>query len=151
MVIDDSATVLMQSYRRQGCATCIREEVEPLEAELERINATLNNRAMKLTASEAVKWLHDEYSNLCSVLQTSAQKHKLGLGGENVGNVHAEAVDRLSEENAKLRALVQALLDGLHAEAESRYLEDEVTQPTTGPALAAAKEHGFVPTNTTEG
>ena len=66
-----------------------------------------------------------------------------------------EEVEPLEAEVAKLRALVQVLVDGLgtcgaHVNEES-ILVPHFSLFQVKDALDTAKEHGFVPTNTTEG
>ena len=76
---------------RQGFAICIREKVEPLEAELEQKTA----------------------------------------------------------ENVRLRALVQRLVNALYVEEDGfGKVDEEGNFITTVNAFAAAKQEGFVPTNT---
>ena len=60
-----------------------------------------------------------------------------------------EEVEPLEAENAKLRALVQRLVDALgHIEVPPNLLTDKVKAAVL--AIYAAKEQGFVPTNTTQ-
>lgn len=39
------------------------------------------------------QWLIESYRSMCDRLQTSVQKHKLGLGGENIATLVCEALD----------------------------------------------------------
>lgn len=157
--------VYPNEHKRYGYATCIREEAVPLEEEFERINAVLNHRAMNLTASEAVKWLHNEYTAMCVPLQECCQKHKLGFGGENVAKVAVEAIEQKTAENAKLRGLVREL--GVYALGASDALWNTQNMSASPPlpseviqeyaasgeslyqkSLATAKQDGLAPTNT---
>ena len=67
-----------------------------LSEEVRKIDEMLHFTAHKLTPSEAVKWLHDLYTEQCVTLQECAQRHKIGLGGEKLAKVVADAVDELT-------------------------------------------------------
>ena len=141
--------VYPNEHKRDGYATCIREEAVPLEEEFERINAVLNHRAMNLTASEAVKWLHNEYTAMCVPLQECCQKHNLGFGGENVAKVAVEAIEQKTAENVKLRALVQELVDALEGtKSNTHWWRAHPSEEWIADAMSDAKEAGFTPTNT---
>lgn len=67
-----------------------------LSEEVRKIDEMLHFTAHKLTPSEAVKWLHDLYTEQCVTPQECAQRHKIGLGGEKLAKVVADAVDELT-------------------------------------------------------
>ena len=72
--------------------------------------------------------------------------------GEGYATCIREEVEPLEAENAKLRALVQKLTDLVFHDSDcGNVMHNGKCDCFASVAIAAAKEHGFVPTNTTEG
>lgn len=79
------------------------------EAELQAIDAVIHFTAHKLTPSEAVKWLHELYTEQCVTLRECAQRHRIGLGGEKLAKVVADAIDQQASELQSLRQRISRM------------------------------------------
>jgi len=116
-----------QVERRIVYATCIREQVEPLEA-----------------------WKESAINVLGEWDKVHEALGKPGKLGESMAAASLLEVQ-------KLRALVQVLVDGCNEAIEMQQgqrgcISDvEVNLPTCMNGFSIAKEAGFTPTNTTEG
>ena len=98
------------SFHNERIAFIKGMEAERIKREEERqaVEAILKFTAHKLTMPEAVKWLHDLYTEQCVTLQEVAQRHKLGLGGEKLAKVAADAIDRMQAERLRVEAMLEA-------------------------------------------
>lgn len=110
---------------RNACATTIREQVEPLEAEIRMIE-TIGGLSFKPGRRP-----YELVAELAASRGDALSK-----------------IDELEADNAKLRALVQVLFDALANMKIDIYGPLTTELKAAVIALNAAKEEGFVPTNT---
>ena len=108
-------------HKRQAFATCIRDEVEPLEA-----------------------WKESE-------IKVMGEWDKVWTALGNPGKLGESTAAASLAEVKRLRALVQVLVDGLHAVATLSDVDTDDRGTIARDPLTTAKQQGFVPTNTTEG
>lgn len=123
MSIDKYDSFATRGAYRNGYATCIREEVEPLEEEIKLI---------EIIGGLSFKPGRRPYE---LVAELAASR----------GDALAR-IDEAEAENAKLRALVQELVNHMQDG-----MEDYGEYPCFLNGLEEAKSQGFTPTNTTEG
>lgn len=107
-------------------------QTEDLEAEIEAIDKVLHFRAYKMTPGEAVKWLHELYTEQCVTLHEAAQRHKIGHGGEKLAKVASDALDSLTTQVRELREAAQVAADALdNFDGSVGYGSDSVFQTIT--------------------
>jgi hypothetical protein len=107
-------------------------QTEDLEAEIEAIDKVLHFRAHKMTPGEAVKWLHELYTEQCVTLHEAAQRHKIGHGGEKLAKVASDALDSLTTQVRELREAAQVAADALdNFDGSVGYGSDSVFQTIT--------------------
>lgn len=81
-----------------------KERIAALEAEVAALKEAIEYQPSELTtAVEYAKWMAAKHRSMCTRLQETAQKHKLGTAGESVDKSVCEGFDRLEAENAALR------------------------------------------------
>jgi len=128
---ENLATLVDRIARQKGYATCIREEVEPLEEEIKLIE-TIGRLSFK-----PGRRLYELVAELAA----------------SRGDALAR-IDEAEAENVKLRALAQTLVDALgtcETFGGKTWSEATYDEVAVSNGLSAAASQGFTPTNTTEG